>query len=257
MGRPSFLATKTNRQRQRLDAQSGQAISKLQLRSRRRAVSASATSSQALAINTWYYITGTFNGTTATLYINGTAVGTATLTSGYTTSTSPLILGAASTNPTDFYSGQGNALDSAGTNNGTIEGNVGYQAGLAGQAFDFSGGEGNSIALGSGPDIVGTGAFTVAVWVNTTSSGTEYIINQRDPNNANGEYVLQLNNGQVNFWTNANNTYGFNITTSEAVNDGKWHLIVAERLANGTGRDHYRRRARRRANRCAGQAPRI
>ncbi len=197
--------------------------------------SASATSSQALAINTWYYITGTFNGTTATLYINGTAIGTATLTSGYTTSTSPLILGAASTNPTDFYSGQGNALDSAGTNNGTIEGNVGYQAGLAGQAFDFSGGEGNSIALGNGPDIVGTGAFTVAIWVNTTSSGTEYIINQRDPNNANGEYVLQLNNGQVNFWTNANNTYGFNITTSEAVNDGKWHLIVAERLANGTG----------------------
>ncbi len=71
--------------------------------------------------------------------------------------------------------------------------------------------------------------------MNTTSTGTEYIINQRDPNNANGEYVLQLNNGQVNFWTNANNTYGFNITTSEAVNDGKWHLIVAERLANGTG----------------------
>ncbi len=198
--------------------------------------SANATSSQALAIGIWYYITGTFNGTTATLYINGTTVGTATLSGGYTTSTSPLMHGAAPTSPTDFYAGQGNALDSAGANNGTVVGNVGYQAVVVGQAFDFSGGAGNYIALGTGPDIVGTGAFAVAVWVNTTSTGTEYIINQRDPNNANGEYVLQLNDGKVNFWTNANNTYGFNITTSETVNDGKWHhLIVAERLANGTG----------------------
>ena len=138
-------------------------------------------------------------------------------------------------NLADFYAGQGNALDSVGTSNGAIVGNVSYASGVSGQAFDFTGGEGNYIALGSGHDIVCTGAFAVAVWVNTTSTGTEYIINQRDPNNANGEYVLQLNDGQANFWTNANNTFGFNITTSEAVNDGKWHLIVAERLANGTG----------------------
>jgi uncharacterized repeat protein (TIGR01451 family) len=141
---------------------------------------------------------------------------------------------ATTNNLIDFYAGEGNALDTAGTNSGMIVGNVSYAAGVVGQAFDFDSANGY-VALGTGPDIVGTGAFTVAVWVNTTSSGTEYIINQRDPSNANGEYVLQLNNGQVNFWTNANNTYGFNITTSEAVNDGKWHLIVAERLANGTG----------------------
>ena len=73
--------------------------------------SATVTSSQALSLNTWYYITGTFNGTTATLYINGIAVGTATLSGGYTTTTSPLILGAAVTDPIDFYGGQGNALD--------------------------------------------------------------------------------------------------------------------------------------------------
>ena len=197
--------------------------------------SASATSSQACALDTWYYITGTFNGTTATVYINGIAVGTATLSAGYTTATSSLMLGAAAINPTDFYAGQGNALDSAGTNSGTIVGNVGYQTDSSGEAFSLSGGEGNYIALGTGPDIVGTGAFTIAVWANTTSTGTEYIINQRDPSHANGEYVVQLNDGQVNFWTNANNTFGFNITTNETVNNGNWHLIVAERLANGTG----------------------
>ena len=197
--------------------------------------SATVTSSQSLSLNTWYYITGTFNGTTATLYLNGAAVGTATLSGGYTTTTSPLVLGAAADNSADFYAGQGNAIDSTGSNNGTIAGNVGYTTGLVGQAFDFSGGEGDYISLGTGPDIVGTGAFAIAVWVNTTSTGAEYIINQRDPNNANGEYVLELSDGQVNFRTNANNTNGLDMTTSQTVNDGNWHLIVVQRSANGDG----------------------
>ncbi len=58
---------------------------------------------------------------------------------------------------------------------------------------------------------------------------------QRDPNNYNGEYVLALVNGQVNFWVYGNSQYDVNLTTNKTVNDGQWHLIVAQRLADGTG----------------------
>ncbi len=239
-------------------------------------VPVSATSSQSLMLNTWYYIAATFDGTNAVLYIDGAAVATTYLPTGYATTSQPLMLGASSSpigdyfagaiddfaffdvaltgaqirplslagsaapqlatvsGLADFYAGQGNALDSAGNNNGTLVGGVGYAPGLAGQAFSFSG-QGSYIALGAGPDIVGTGAFAVAAWVKTTSTGTEVILNQRDPNNFNGDYSLYLANGQVNFNVFGNSQYEFNMATTQTVNDGQWHLIVAQRLADGTG----------------------
>ena len=50
---------------------------------------------------------------------------------------------------------------------------MGYTTGLVGQAFDFTAAQVTISSLGTGPDIVGTGAFAVALWVNTTSTGTE------------------------------------------------------------------------------------
>ncbi len=225
-------------------------------------------SSQPLSLNTWYYIAATYDGTTATIYIDGAAVGTATLSGGYTPSATPMVIGAASwygggyfdggiegftydntslsaaqvrtlsasgtAELADSYLGQGNAFDSSGTSNGTPTGGVSYAPGLAGQSFSFNG-QNSYIALGTGPDIVGTGAFAVAAWVKTTAGGTEYILSQRDPNNFNGEYTLDLVNGQVNFYVYGNGQYDFNMTTSGKVNDGNWHMIVAQRSADGTG----------------------
>ncbi len=37
------------------------------------------------------------------------------------------------------------------------------------------------------------------------------------------------------WWTYGDGQYGFNITSTRSVNDGAWHFIVAERLADGTG----------------------
>src|SRR5262249_28300897 len=96
-----------------------------------------------------------------------------------------------------WYQGQGKGQDSTGVNNGTVHGGVSYTAGVGGdQAFSFNG-QGSYIDLGTGPDVVGTGAFAVAVWVRTTASGG-MILNQRAANNYNGEYVLSLNGGKVN-----------------------------------------------------------
>ena len=80
---------------------------------------------------------------------------------------------------------------------------------------------------------MGTSAFTVSAWIKTTSDGD--IIEQRDANNFNGEYVLQVVGGKVVFWDYGDSQYGFNISSTKSVNDGAWHFIVAERLADGTG----------------------
>ena len=120
----------------------------------------------------------------------------------------------------------------AGPNNGSTAGSVVYGPGLDGSAFAF-GGNGSYVALGTGPDITGTGAFAVGAWIKTTSDGM--IINQRDVNNVNGEYVLQVAGGKINWYTHGDSTPGFNITSNSSVADGQWHYVLAERLASGTG----------------------
>ncbi len=132
----------------------------------------------------------------------------------------------------DWWQGQGNTLDSVGTANGTIYGGVTYAPGIAGEAFDFNGTNGY-IAIPPSADVVGTGAFTVSAWIKTSSNGL--IIQQRDASNFNGEYVLAVVGGKINFWDFGNSEYGFNFSSNKTVTDGNWHYIVAVRLANGTG----------------------
>jgi uncharacterized repeat protein (TIGR01451 family) len=57
---------------------------------------ANATSSTSLSLNTWHYLSATFDGTTATLYVDGVAVASTTLPGGYAPSATPLVIGAAS-----------------------------------------------------------------------------------------------------------------------------------------------------------------
>ena len=131
--------------------------------------------------------------------------------------------------PADLYF---NANDSAGSSNGTAEGGVTYTTGIVGDAFQLNG-TNTYIAIPPTADVTGTGAFAVSAWIKTTSNGV--IIQQRDANNYNGEYVLAVAGGKVNFWDYGNSQYGFNITSNKTVTDGSWHYIVAVRLANGTG----------------------
>lgn len=65
-----------------------------------------ASSSTSLALNQWYYIAATFDGTTATLYINGKAVGSASMAGSYTASSTPLTIGAASWANGDYLAGK-------------------------------------------------------------------------------------------------------------------------------------------------------
>jgi uncharacterized repeat protein (TIGR01451 family) len=231
-----------------------------------------ATSSAPLTLNAWHYLSATYDGTTATLYVDGKAAATASLPGGYTPSATELTVGAASwfnggyTNgradqfvlynralsapeETSLYSGSAKALPTtlsglslwlAAENNtsdsaGPNPGtlnNVTFTGGRVGQAFYFNG-QGSYVDLGTGPDIVGTGPFAVGAWVKTTSDGV--IIQQRDPSNFNGEYQLAVSGGKVYWWDFGNSQYGFNFTSNKAVNDGKWHYVVGVRQADGSG----------------------
>ncbi len=134
----------------------------------------------------------------------------------------------------DWWRGNGNANDSAGPNNGTVYGGVSYPQGVSGQAFSFDGKLGSYVDLGTGPDIVGIGGFTISVWIRTTTDGT--IISQRDPSNFNGEYALSVLGGKINWSVYGDNQSGFNFSSNRSVNDGNWHLITVTRLPNtGTG----------------------
>jgi hypothetical protein len=73
----------------------------------------------------------------------------------------------------DWWRAEGNALDSAGTNNGIIEGGVTYIGGRVGQAFSFNGTDADvSVAPGPSTDIGSSNGLTISTWFNAASVST-------------------------------------------------------------------------------------
>ena len=132
-----------------------------------------------------------------------------------------------------WWKADGDAIDAAGGHNGTLVNGATFAPGHSGQAFSLDGSKHSYVAIPSSADIVGTGAFTVSAWIRTTSDGV--ILQQRDPNHFNGEYILSVVGGRVYFATYGNFQYGVNFQSNTSVNDGAWHLITAVRLSNGSG----------------------
>ncbi len=71
---------------------------------------------------------------------------------------------------TSSWQGEGNTLDTAGTNNAAPQGNLTYAAGEVGQAFKFDGSTAFLISPASATLNVGTGSgFTIECWIEPTS----------------------------------------------------------------------------------------
>ncbi len=131
------------------------------------------------------------------------------------------------------------ATDSAAVpHNGTVSGtNATWVTGIKGNALQFTG-VSNYVAFGTGPSMSGTNNFTIAAWIKTTSTNTGVIMQQRDAANYNGEYRLSINGtGTVEFMLYGDGAYQFDFTTTNVLNNGVWHYVVAER--NGLAGNIY------------------
>ncbi len=135
--------------------------------------------------------------------------------------------------------------DGAGTTAVDVSGN-GYDANVSGNPVWSSGkldggldfdGAGDNLNAGFAPAIVGTGGFTVAAWVRTSATSNQVIVQQRSPQQFNGEYQLHVTpSGQVRFWTFGGYSHGPFVVSGERVNDGIWHHVVGVREDDGTSK---------------------
>jgi hypothetical protein len=143
-----------------------------------------------------------------------------------------------------WWPGDGNANDIVGGNDGTLVGGVTFASAEVGQGFSFNGS--GYVSFGMGPAIAGTGPLAVDAWIRTTDE-QGIIIQQRDAGGFNGEYVLSVGGiettagcafdpGKVCWSTYGDGRFGFNFCSESPVNDGLFHLIVATREADGSGR---------------------
>ncbi len=132
-----------------------------------------------------------------------------------------------------FDEGSGlTATDSTGNGyTGTIN-NATFTTGITGLSTDHAllfNGTNSTVSFSNSPSLGGTGNFSLGAWVKTSATTAGDIIEQRDANGYNGEYELTVgSSGKVSFYI-YNNGYQFNITTTQAVNDGNWHQITATR----------------------------
>ncbi len=140
------------------------------------------------------------------------------------------------------WSGDGNAKDSAGQFDGQVSGGLRYVPGPTGQAFEFNGASAQ-VDFGSSAGNFGARDFTIACWMNTTSTeGTEAFLSKRvtcdgfnsfwdirvgGRTNLPGQLMLELENG--------NNTSYFILASAKPVNDGLWHHIAWVRQSTSSG----------------------
>ena len=81
--------------------------------------------------------------------------------------------------PIAWWKAEDNALDSAGTNNGTLVGGVVFTNGEVGQAFVFAGGQSSNVVdIGDPVDLRFTNSFSIEGWIFVTGLPTGANFNQ-------------------------------------------------------------------------------
>lgn len=136
-----------------------------------------------------------------------------------------------------WWRGEGNGLDTRGTNNATLHSatSFSFASGKVGQAFSFSGAISEYLDAPSSASLnFGTGGFAIATWVKSSDNGSyRRLVTKRTGGTW---YSLALNDGKAFFEIAA----GFNCASSTTVADGKWHHIVVSRDPTGTSSRKYR-----------------
>jgi WD40 repeat protein len=149
-----------------------------------------------------------------------------------------------------WWRADGNAKDSAGGNHGTLKGGVTFAPGVAGQAFDFNGIDGE-IDIGDARSLhLSSEDFSVSAWVNfrslkhphgTTDCGNQgdmSIVYKMADGNADGWALLKQDDNHFWFGFGGGNTNGLGgdaspttIRSTTSVLPGVWYHVVAVKTA--------------------------
>jgi hypothetical protein len=140
----------------------------------------------------------------------------------------------------NWWPGEGNAVDSVGGNNGTLEGGVTYTNGDVGQAFNFDGASGfiSTASLITNPQ-----TFTLSLWFRTTTTQGGVLISFDEsqtsvaPNSGYYDRNIYMDNiGALHFgfW----NPGPLQINSAAGYNDNNWHWAVGS-LSASTGLSFY------------------
>jgi hypothetical protein len=143
-----------------------------------------------------------------------------------------------------WWPGQNNALDVAGTNNGTLVGGVSYSAGEVGEAFKF-GGVNGYVSVPSSPALNLTNAFTIEAWIKLNNLNTHYFVATKQPsgtagNNYSGNFEFRIQpTGYLELLhqTGAGDAFSDYVSTL-GISPGVWHH-VAVTLVNGGNVNFY------------------
>ena len=212
---------------------------------------ANGTSVTAVA-NAGYSFAGWSDGSTANPRTDANVTNTISVTANFTSDYETLVL---AQGPNTYWrldetNGSTTFADASGNGHTATAQGTGLVIGVAGPqpppyplfeatntCAQFNGAN-NFISGGTGASLNGTNDFTVSAWVQTTATTAGVIVQQRDPSASGyiGEYQLAMNSGgAVSFYIYGNGGYQFQLATPQAVNDGQWHTVMAERSGGTNG----------------------
>ncbi|MHC4739866.1 MAG: LamG domain-containing protein [Planctomycetota bacterium] len=147
-------------------------------------------------------------------------------------------------NLVSYWKLDGDAVDSAGTNNGTIYGAV-PTTGQINDALDFNGNDVHVRIPDDDSISVGRQDYTISAWINPRSltgpDGAGTIVS-KVKNSEDKEYLLQILDGVIRFSVEKNVNNQIAETTTAPVETGYWqHIVVTFKSSTTTPTIYYNR----------------
>jgi hypothetical protein len=125
-----------------------------------------------------------------------------------------------------WWRGEGNANDSAGANNGTVQGGVTFVAGKVGQAFEFNGSTGD-VRVPTSTTLDLAQGYTIAFWIQVAAlPSTEIKIMIKWVSGAETKQVVLEPNGTMGLGLYPVASNGF-VSTSTPLTLNTWHFVTA------------------------------
>jgi hypothetical protein len=129
-----------------------------------------------------------------------------------------------------WWTAEGNATDSSGTNEGVLVGGVEFAAGEVGQAFSFTN-AGSYVSVPDSPNLnFGGNDFTIELWANFASlSGSRALIAKDNGSGQANKWIFWLNGGQLQFYVGNGSSQTTVVSGAFSPALNTWHHLAMTR----------------------------